>query len=101
MKIDVQKTEVKEIASFRSLFLHESNFQFIHNSFHQRGWSDCYFLKANDETVGYGAICGRGNWATERSTIFEFYIIPAYRKLASVFFPKLVETSGVIFIESQ
>lgn len=101
MKIDVIKTEVKEVASFRSLFLQESNFQFVHNAFHQRGWSDCYLLTSTNEAVGYGATCGRGNWATERSTIFEFYIIPAYRKLASVFFPKLIDVSGVTFVECQ
>jgi len=101
MKIEVVKTGVQEISPFRSLFLHEGNFQFIHNSFHQRGWSDCYFLKIDDINVGYGATCGRGNWATERSTIFEFYIIPAYRKLASILFPKLIEVSGVQYIESQ
>src|SRR5690349_16486622 len=99
MNIDVLKTEVKEIAALRSLFLHEGNFQFINNAFHQRGWSDCYLLKVNDEAAGYGATCGRGNWATERSTIFEFYVIPAYRKLASVFFPKLIDASGVTYIE--
>lgn len=101
MKIDVVKTGVQEIQPFRSLFLHEGNFQFIHNAFHQRGWSDCYFLKANDIAVGYGATCGRGNWSTERSTIFEFYMIPAYRKLASAFFPQLISVSGVQYIESQ
>jgi hypothetical protein len=101
MKIDVLKTEVKEIIPLRSLFLQEGNFQFIHNAFHQRGWSDCFLLRSNEEVVGYGATCGRGNWATERSTIFEFYIIPAYRKLASSFFPKLVEASGVTFVECQ
>ena len=77
MKIDVTKTEAKEISSFRSLVLQENNFQFIHNAFHQRGWSGCYLLRADEETIGYGATCGRGNWATERSTIFAFYIIPA------------------------
>ena len=101
MKIEALKTELNEIVRFRSLFLHEGNFQFIHNAFHQRGWADCYLLKVNDAAVGYGATCGRGNWATERSTIFEFYLIPAYRKLASVFFPALIEASGVTFIECQ
>ena len=101
MKINVFKTEVKEIQSFRSLFLHEGNFQFIHNSFHQRGWSDCYLITVNDINVGYGATCGQGNWATERSTIFEFYIIPSYRKFASIIFPELIKVSGVKYIESQ
>lgn len=101
MKITVTKTDPGAIQHFRALFLHEANFQFIHNSFHQRGWSDCYSLSVNDMTVGYGATCGQGNWATERNTIFEFYIIPAYRKLAGFIFPELIKVSGVSFIESQ
>ena len=101
MKIVVTKKELEGIQHFRTLFLHEGNFQFIHNSFHQRGWSDCYLLSVDNINVGYGATCGQGNWATERNTVFEFYLIPAYRKLASIIFSEFLSVSDVNFIESQ
>ena len=101
MRLEIIKTEPKAVAHFRNLFLHEGNFQFISNAFHERGWSDCYLIHINDTAIGYGATCGRGNWATERSSIFEFYLIPSHRSFASFIFPELIKISGVQFIECQ
>jgi GNAT superfamily N-acetyltransferase len=42
-----------------------------------------------------------GQELSDRDTIFEFYIIPPYRKLAIQLFQKLIEVSGVKFIECQ
>ncbi|MCW3117792.1 MAG: family N-acetyltransferase [Chitinophagaceae bacterium] len=101
MKIKVIKKGLKEIQAFRTLFLHEANLQFIHNAFHERGWADCYLVTVDELNVGYGAVCGRGNWQTERSTLFEFYLIPSYRKMASLIIPELLRVSGVSLIECQ
>lgn len=84
----------------RILFLHEGNFQFICNSYHPRNWSADYLLSAGDVTVGYASLMG----ATDRKvpdSVFEFYILPPYRKMASLFFMELLAVTKARFIACQ
>jgi GNAT superfamily N-acetyltransferase len=100
MKIEVIKTELQEIQPFRSLFLQENNFQIRYNACHERNWSDSYLLLINDVKVGYGSLKGKDK-LTDRDAIFEFYIVPHFRKLLSLIFQKLLTTSSARFIECQ
>ena len=100
MSLDVIKTDLKEILYLRKLYLQENNFQIRYNARHERNWSDSYFVMYNNEKIGYGSV----TWQEDRDardTVFEFYIIPPFRNLASAAFLKLLQTSKAIFIESQ
>jgi hypothetical protein len=47
-------------------------------------------------------VLSRGNEnIKDRDTVFEFYIIPPYRRVSSTAFSKLLSVSGVSFIECQ
>src|SRR5947208_6225926 len=98
MKFNVAKTILKEIQPLRNLFLYESKFQFVHNKCHENGWADGYAFTMDDIKIGYGSVWGKDK-REDRDTIFEFYLIPPYRKFASVVYPKFIAAADVVFIE--
>jgi GNAT superfamily N-acetyltransferase len=100
MTLSVTKTTIRDILSLRSLFLQENNFQIRYNATHERGWSDSYTFTIDNETIGYGCIKGNENH-NDRDTVFEFYLVPSFRNMASVAFLELLRTSKASFIESQ
>lgn len=100
MKINALKTSLKEIQFLRTLFLQENNFQIRYNACHERGWSDSYILTIDDAKIGYGSIKGKESLA-DRDTVFEFYIIPSFRKMSALFFAELLTASKAVFIECQ
>lgn len=100
MSIEVLKCTLVEIEPFRDLFLKENNFQFIHNKCHTYGWSDDWLLKVDGIAIGYGCTWG-SNHRTDRDTIFEFYIIPQYRKSISEIFRTFKMHCAVPLIECQ
>ena len=100
MKINIFKTDLKEILPLRNLFLQENNFQIRYNACHERGWTDSYLVTQNEITIGYGSVKGKEN-ISDRDTVFEFYIIPSFRNIASLAFSALLDSSKVSFIECQ
>jgi GNAT superfamily N-acetyltransferase len=50
--------------------------------------------------VGYGSIKGKEN-INDRDTVFEFFVIPPFRKNAPGVFSELITTSGATYIECQ
>jgi GNAT superfamily N-acetyltransferase len=100
MTVKVYKTNLEEILPLRNLFLQENNFQIRYNSCHERGWTDSYILVCDDQKIGYGSI--RGNEKhSDRDSVFEFYIIPCFRNLASAVFSELLKVCQATFIECQ
>ncbi len=99
LKLKASKAELKAILPLRNLYLQENNFQIRYNACHERGWTDSYLLTLDDLEIGYGSI--NGQEIKNRDTIFEFYIIPPFRKFAGPIFPKLVDVSGASIIECQ
>jgi GNAT superfamily N-acetyltransferase len=99
MKIKTHKTQLQAILPLRNLFLHEANFQVRYNACHERGWTDSYLLTIDDVEVGYGSIKEDGSVA--RDTIFEFYLMPPFRKYSSLLFAELIAASRAKFIECQ
>lgn len=99
MNFTVIKTELADILSFRNLYLQENNFQIRYNACHERGWTDSYLLKMSNLPIGYGSV--KGQEISDRDSIFEFYITPPYRKMASRIFPELIYKSKAILIECQ
>jgi GNAT superfamily N-acetyltransferase len=100
MTPEITKTHLDEILYLRNLFLQETNFQIRYNACHERGWTDSYIIKLNEERIGYASIKGNENIA-DRDTVFEFYIIPSFRNLSSVAFLELLRSSKANFIECQ
>jgi GNAT superfamily N-acetyltransferase len=100
MMLKAIKTDLTKILPLRNLFLQENNFQIRYNACHERGWTDSYVLLYNKEKIGYGAVKGNEN-INDRDTIFEFYIIPSFRNIASPAFSVLLNSSGAGFIECQ
>ncbi|SRR5258708_565092 len=93
------KAKLKDIQSLRALFLQETNFQVRYNACHERGWSDSYLLTIDDLKIGYGSIKGRE--IPDRDTVFEFYVIPAFRNRSNLAFAKLLALSGAKYVECQ
>jgi GNAT superfamily N-acetyltransferase len=100
MDLQITKTDLKDILHLRALFLQECNFQVRYNACHERGWSDSYLINIDGANIGYGSVKGKDD-LTEREAIFEFYIMPAWRKNASAIFEKLIAESTATYIECQ
>jgi len=93
------KAKLEDVQPLRALFLQEANFQVRYNACHERGWSDSYLLEIDGATAGYGSI--KGQKREERDTVFEFYVMPPFRKHASTLFQRLLTTSAASYIECQ
>lgn len=100
MGLELIKTALKEIENLRSLFLHENNFQYIHNKCHDYGWADTFLFTIDSIKIGYGSVWGKDE-RTERDTIFEFYLAEPWRNISSRIFSEFVLVSGVKWIEAQ
>lgn len=74
--------------------------QIRYDACHARGWTDSYLVTVDDTAVGYGSVKGKENHA-DRDTIFEFFIIPSFRKLSPAIFSAMLSSSGAFFIECQ
>ncbi|SIO51128.1 GNAT family N-acetyltransferase [Chitinophaga niabensis] len=100
METQVIKCSLEAIQPLRDLFLHESNFQFVCNKCHDFGWADTYLFTSDGVEIGYGAVWGT-NKREDRDTIFEFYLLPTYRKSAHLVFPYFHAACGATLIECQ
>ena len=100
MSLTAHKTELKEILPLRNFFLQENNFQIRYNACHERNWSDSYILKLDELIIGYGSVKGLEK-LTDRDAIFEFYILPPFRKMSRPAFTALIEASRPKYIECQ
>ncbi|WP_426671601.1 GNAT family N-acetyltransferase [Mucilaginibacter sp. McL0603] len=100
MDLQIIETDLNNILHLRALFLQECNFQIRYNACHERGWSDSYLIDMDGTNIGYGSVKGKDD-LTEREAIFEFYIMPAWRKNTSTIFEKLIAASGTTYIECQ
>ena len=99
MTLKAVKSELKDIQPLRSLFLQEMNFQIRYNACHERGWTDSYLLTIDDVVIGYGSI--KGQDLSDRDTVFEFFVIPPFRKASSPLFRELLAVSHAVCIECQ
>lgn len=89
-----------EMLPYRDLYLQAMNCQVRYNACHERDWTDSYLLRLGDLSIGYGSIKGKDD-LSKRDCIFEFFLLPAYRRLAVRAFQSLIQSSGAIFIECQ
>lgn len=100
MDITAVRTSLYEIEPLRVLFLHEANFQYVHNKCHLYGWADTYVFNIDGQVAGYGSVWGKANRA-DRDSIFEFYVLPNYRRWTRECFTALRLAANTPFIECQ
>ncbi|MGV3600224.1 MAG: GNAT family N-acetyltransferase [Dyadobacter fermentans] len=100
MQVDITKTLLDEIRDFRTMFLHENHFQFVCNKCHDYGWADTWLFRTGNVRIGYGAVWGTDR-RQDRDTIFEFYLLPPFRKYASMVFEAFQQACKAIWIEAQ
>ena len=100
MEILATQSSLHEIEPLRVLFLHEASFQYVHNKCHLYGWADTYVFTLDGQTIGYGSVWGKENRA-DRDSIFEFYVLPGFRRWARECFTALRNAAKTPFIECQ
>ena len=100
MSFDIVKTSLQQILPLRKLFLQENNFQIRYNACHERGWSESYLIIQDHQPEGYASVKGFRE-LKDRDAIFEFYLLPCGRNKATSVFEKLLQQTGVSFIECQ
>lgn len=100
MTISVAKCELQDIESLRRSFLNELNAQFIHDKCHLYGWSDDYLFTVDGVVAGYGCVWGIEQ-RSDRDTIFEFYVLPQYRRYETTLMRRLIAITGVTTLECQ
>lgn len=98
--INITKTNLESIQPFRVMFLHENNFQFIYDKCHYYGWAEDWMFTINDVIIGYGSLWGIDEKKV-RESIFEFFLLPPYRKIAAAVFSNFITATGAVKIDSQ
>lgn len=98
-ELGVVRTDLARIQALRALFLQEANFQVRYNACHERGWTHSYLLTCNGLEVGYGSVKGRK--IGDRDTVFEFFVLPPFRRQVSTFFNEVLAGSNASYIEAQ
>jgi GNAT superfamily N-acetyltransferase len=97
--IDVVPAPLDAILELREDYRREMDCQIVHDSWHARGFTDAYLLRAAGEVVGYGSVGGTPG--EPRDTVKEFFVVPAHRGRARALFRALVAASGARTIEAQ
>ncbi|GGG78464.1 hypothetical protein GCM10007415_08130 [Parapedobacter pyrenivorans] len=100
MQFNILKTSLAEIQELRNLFLAEISFQFVYHKCHAAGWADTYIFTLNGSPVGYGSLWGKNN-RMDRDTVFEFYLLEPFRRLAGKVFREFARVSGAAYINCQ
>ncbi len=99
-RISVSKCAYEDVLPLRKLYLRKQNCQIRYDSCHWRGWADHYSLTFNDQIAGYAAVKGLEE-LKDRDTIFEVFILPAFRNEIQACLEILIEQSGARFMEAQ
>lgn len=100
MNFTAIRCELQDILKYRQLFLQESNFQIRYNACHERNWSDPWLLFSGDSVVGYGCVKGKDD-LKDRDALFEFYVLPEWRRYHRDIFESLLRECRVPYIECQ
>lgn len=99
MTVTALKTDLPYILQLRELYLQEMNTQIRYNACHERGWTDSYLLMTDGAEVGYGSV--KGQEIQGRDSVFEYYLVPEFRKQTRDVFQALLAASGARYIECQ
>jgi GNAT superfamily N-acetyltransferase len=99
MNIDASLVPPEETLRLRDLYRHEMKCQTVLDSWHGRGWTDSYVLRADGRIAGYGLVGGVR--AENKEIVTEFYVLPHLRDRALPLFRRFAEVSRAKSIEVQ
>lgn len=94
----IDRVPVRKIAALRELYRREMNCQIVHDSYHQRGFTDSYGIARCGKLIGYGSISGSDS---RRDVVKEFFLDLEYRDDALSLLRELIAVSGADRIEAQ
>jgi GNAT superfamily N-acetyltransferase len=101
MPVSAALSSNQDILPLRVRYRAEANGQIVHDSIHARtGWTTSYLLQVDRHVAGFGSIAVAGPWK-DKSTVFEFYVLPEWRGRAFDLFEAFVAASGAHFFEVQ
>jgi GNAT superfamily N-acetyltransferase len=101
MRAGARLATAEEVLPLRVRYRDEMACQIVHDSIHsRRGWTMTYLLEHGGAAAGFGSVAIAGPW-TDKSTIFEFYVLPEHRLTAFDLFEALLTASGSRLMEVQ
>ena len=97
MKIEVWRSEYKEIEALRERYRQEANCQIVHDSILRRELADPYLILSDGRVAGYGGVWNK----YDLGRVMEFYTPPCHRAHAQDLFRELLTVSKATQIEAQ
>ncbi|MFZ0959950.1 MAG: GNAT family N-acetyltransferase [Terriglobia bacterium] len=99
MTIEASLVTLGEILPLRDLYRQEMNCQIVHDSLHERGFTESSLIRVNGQVAGYGALVrDRAGW---KDVIKEFYVLPVHRPAALKLFRQFAAASKARGVEAQ
>ncbi len=99
MTMSAERAELGDLQALRALYLQELNTLIRYNAWHEAGWTDSYLLTIDGARVGYGSV--KGQQRPDRDTVFEFFVVPSFRKMSRQLFLELIHASETMHVECQ
>jgi GNAT superfamily N-acetyltransferase len=96
--VSIVRCRLSKIEPLRALFLQELNAQCRYDAAHWRKGTSEYVIRRDRRAIGYGAV---KDMHESRGTLFEFYLLPAYRNEALAILRDVTAASGAEALECQ
>lgn len=96
-----EQVELQEVLNLREQYRAEMNCQIVHDSHHERGFTQLYAIKdrKGGESIGYGAV---GVYDTKkREIIKEFYLRKSHRRDSLKIFREFIAATGATRVGAQ
>lgn len=98
-KVEVVRGSVDQILPLREDYRRAMGCQIVHDSFHERGFTDSYLLKAGGEVIGYASVAGDPD--PPRETLKELHVVPAHRAASPTLVRAVIAAARPRWIEAQ
>jgi GNAT superfamily N-acetyltransferase len=96
--VSIRRCRFSKVEALRSLFLQELNAQCRYDAAHWRKGTRHYLIRGADHAIGYAAV---KDTHESGGTVFEFYLIPAFRDGAMAHLREVLDCSGAEALECQ
>ncbi|MGQ0764196.1 MAG: GNAT family N-acetyltransferase [Gemmatimonadota bacterium] len=98
-QIEVVRKRVDDIRALREEYRRAMDCQIVHDSYHERGFTDSYLLKVDGEVVGYASLTGSPD--PPREIVRELYVRPEHSHFAQSLFRAVLAVTRPRWIEAQ
>ena len=99
MQLEVTLTSVETILPMREEYRRAMGCQIVHDSYHERGFTDSYLVKADGEVAGYASVAGDPH--PPRNIVKELYVAAAHRGATTELFRALIAAARPRWIAAQ